>query len=298
MPRDVRSYWPARGFECIAACGKGETTDWPGENSFTTALIWSLRTLVQKRTRFSTQELQTAIMNDAPNFPKKQYVPLIERNEPCDQRLVLAPIPKGNEETPQAETPYLEHPKYHLDLRLWYPNRPEEEEISSLARRLRKLMIDDGIGASRIGWLCLKNHELAKKERVRHAADVLLSSIRRNSLDGSYPESNITSSDLERCISISSDAQIEESTATPPAPTRNQNDTNTISRPKKLIQLKDDPRKATKAEERPPKGPFSITEPERFVYENPSSSRELLPYIVGGAAFALCAMRLYGTFFR
>ncbi|CAG8977491.1 hypothetical protein HYALB_00009323 [Hymenoscyphus albidus] len=200
LPTDVRSYWPARGFECIAACGKGETTHFLGEKSFTAALIWSLQTLVQKRTRFSTQELQATIMNDTPNFPEKQYVPLIERNEPSDQRLVLAPIPNVNEEMP-GEPPESQHPMHHLDLRFWYPHRPDEEEISSLAKRLRNLMVHERIGASRIGWLGLKNRELAKRERIRSVADAWLSRIRRDSSGDSFSGNSIASANIERCIS-------------------------------------------------------------------------------------------------
>jgi len=49
----------------------------PGEDSFTTALIWALKFLVEDRKRFTTLELQTKIM-DAPNFPKNQFVPVGE----------------------------------------------------------------------------------------------------------------------------------------------------------------------------------------------------------------------------
>jgi hypothetical protein len=294
LPKDVRSPWQARGFECIAACGKNETTNWPGENSFTAALIWALRTLVRKRTRFSTQELQTAIMG-APKFPPKQHVPLIERNEPCDQRLVLAPIRKGDEEAEESptETSEPEHPKYHLDLRLWYLNKPEEEEISSFARRLRKLMIDDGIGASRIGWLGLKNRELANEERVQQIADAWIRKIRPVPFVGSYSQIDITSSDMERCISLSSESRIKELITTPLAPTQDRSEYNATNLTEHAYHFEDEKKAGTKAEDKPSKSLFSNTKDRDAVYKTPGSTRGILPFLIGGAAFGFI-----WTFFR
>jgi hypothetical protein len=222
-------------------------------------------------------------------------VPLIERNEPCDQRLVLAPIPKGNEETQLslAETSEPEHPKYHLDLRLWYPNKPEEEEISSLARRLRKLMIDDGIGASRIGWLGLKNRKLAKSEKVRQVADAWISKIRPtwSPFVGSYPESDITSSDIERCISSSSELRIKESIITPPAPTQNRCENNATSLTKHASHSEDEKKGGSKGDDKPSKN--LLSKPRDASYRTPGSTRGILPFLIGGAAFGFI-----WTFFR
>ncbi|KAF4624049.1 hypothetical protein G7Y89_g14124 [Cudoniella acicularis] len=91
--RDVQSSRPTRSFEYIAACGSTDETNFPGPESFTSAMIWALEDLVKSQKRFTTLELQNKIMNEAPSFPRKQSVLVMERDDPCDQRLVLAPLP-------------------------------------------------------------------------------------------------------------------------------------------------------------------------------------------------------------
>ena len=143
----------------------------PGEDSFTTALIWALKFLVEDRKRFTTLELQTKIM-DAPNFPKNQFVPVGEGYEPCDQRLTLAPLPSNfdNESHASAVSGGLraEQPQnsndYYLDLRFWYPTKPDKTEIESLAKRFRRLMNEKSIGSHRIDWTALKNVAIARSE--------------------------------------------------------------------------------------------------------------------------------------
>ncbi|KAH9219763.1 hypothetical protein DL95DRAFT_457032 [Leptodontidium sp. 2 PMI_412] len=168
LTRNVRSYYQTRSYETLAACGRREVTNPPGEDSFTSALIWALKDLLKERKRFTITELQTRIMNGAPNFPKAQFVPLLERHDPCDQRLILAPLPSGLEaespiSTPSTQT--LDLRQNYLDLRFWFATRPNEEEIRNLAMRLRRDMMDKNIGAHSIGWLALKNVDLVRSEK-------------------------------------------------------------------------------------------------------------------------------------
>ncbi len=96
----------------------------------------------------------------APGFPEKQFVPLLQHDEPRDQRLVLAPLltdsntipPKFKILTPTSN----ELPQNYLDLRFWFLNRPDKGEIENLASQFTKLMKEEHISASRIGWLGLK----------------------------------------------------------------------------------------------------------------------------------------------
>jgi hypothetical protein len=171
VPQEKRGYWAARSFEFLAACGSNVETNMPGPNSFTTALIWALTNLVTgrpNRPRFTTLELQTKIMNEAPFFPRDQYVPVYERDEPCDQRLVLAPLPTGSEANSPLSTPShrtkSEVPQNYLDLRFWYSEPPDEDDIQNLADRLKRLMRDQTIRARRIGWRVLGNIELERNE--------------------------------------------------------------------------------------------------------------------------------------
>jgi len=91
VPYYVHSCYLTRTFECIAACGRDKEITRPGEKSSTAVLIWSLKALEKDQKSFTTQELQTMIMN-APKFPEKQFVPLLRYDGLCDERLVLAPL--------------------------------------------------------------------------------------------------------------------------------------------------------------------------------------------------------------
>jgi methylase of polypeptide subunit release factors len=106
-------------------------------------LIWSLRVLEKDGESFTTQELQTMIMR-APNFPEKQFVPLLQHDEPRDQRLVLAALATDSNSIPAkfaiSARNGNEQPQNYLDLRFWYLNGPGEEVIKSLARQFIKLM--------------------------------------------------------------------------------------------------------------------------------------------------------------
>lgn len=160
--------YPTRRFECLAACGSQQTTRFPGEDSFTSALIWALTALGTTRKRFTTLELQKMIMRDAPHFPKGQFVPLLERGEPCDQRLVLAAQFTAPDTNSPASTTssYIDEPliRNYMDLRFWFPSRPNEEQVANLAQRLKKLMLDESIGARRIRWQGLKNVDLERRD--------------------------------------------------------------------------------------------------------------------------------------
>ena len=83
-----------RLFEFLAAAKANKTTRIPGIESFTSALIYALETLVrQKEGRFTTDELLRTI-KDAPNFPKDQEPQLVERRNPHTRagRIMLHPI--------------------------------------------------------------------------------------------------------------------------------------------------------------------------------------------------------------
>jgi len=172
LPCDAHPHYPTRSFECIAACGRDKETARPGKDSFTAALIWSLKTLEKDRKSFTTQDLQTSIMK-APDFPGKQFVPLLQHDEPRDQRLVLAPLPMdANTLPPKFEIPTPasnELAQNYLDLRFWFLNRPDGGEIENLAGQFIKLMKEENISASQIGWLGLKEGNWRKAVTLRNA---------------------------------------------------------------------------------------------------------------------------------
>jgi len=100
---------------------------------------------------------------EAPNFPERQFVPLLQHDEPRDQRLVLAPLPiNSNTISPEFAIPTPsshEPPQNYLDLRFWYRNFLDEKETKKLASHFRKLIEEKSISASRIGWLGLKKRD-------------------------------------------------------------------------------------------------------------------------------------------
>jgi hypothetical protein len=108
----------------------------------------------------------------APYFPENQFVPLLQHDEPCDQRLVLAPLPTDSNTIPPRFDPALssdELPQNYLDLRFRFLNRPDEGEIENLASQLIKLMKEENISARRIGWLGLKKGGCGRAVTLRHA---------------------------------------------------------------------------------------------------------------------------------
>jgi hypothetical protein len=150
-----RGYWPTRSFEFLAACKKDTLTHPPGPKSFTRALIWALELLIKTREKFTTHELQTQI-EKAPGFPKSQHVQVLDRGDPCDQRLVLAPLPllSGSMKSDRTNSDIpIRQPKEYFDLRFWYLNGPDEEEVSEVANILKKLIHDEKIRANRIAWI-------------------------------------------------------------------------------------------------------------------------------------------------
>ncbi|KAF7505934.1 hypothetical protein GJ744_012376 [Endocarpon pusillum] len=97
-----------RAFEYLAATSSGETTRKPGKHSFTTALIWALRTLCEERGQFITTDLLNTIKKRAPDFPKDQSPVLSDRNRGSPrERIFLQPLQKnGTESRPEVAQTY------------------------------------------------------------------------------------------------------------------------------------------------------------------------------------------------
>jgi hypothetical protein len=149
-----------RNFEFLAACGSDGLTEMPGENSFTSALIWSLKALVKSKPSFTTQQLLKKINSEAPNFPRHQHALIEERGEDdtaCVRKLVLAPLPKPGEKDERELPPENEKPKaqikHYLDLRFFYDTPPTEVEIRRLAQTLKEMIETDRLTARNIGLL-------------------------------------------------------------------------------------------------------------------------------------------------
>jgi hypothetical protein len=149
-----------RNFEFLAACGSDDVTEMPGENSFTSALIWALEILAKTKSSFTTNQLLRKINEDAPRFPPHQHALLMERGEDetsCFRKLVLAPLPKPGEKDERQLPPTREKAesqiKHYLDLRFFYDNPPTKDEILYLSGSLKEMIANERITARHIGWL-------------------------------------------------------------------------------------------------------------------------------------------------
>jgi hypothetical protein len=149
-----------RNFEFLAACGSDGVTEMPGDNSFTSALIWALKVLVKSKSPFSTQQLLRKINKEAPKFPQHQLALIEERGEDetsCYRKLVLAPLPKQGEKVETTLPSEKEQPKpkikHYLDLRFFYEQPPTKDEIQYLAQNLKDMIKRRKITARHIGWL-------------------------------------------------------------------------------------------------------------------------------------------------
>ena len=84
-----------RSFEYLAATDENGFTKVPGKDSFTSALIYALETLVNEKEngRFTTVALLNKINSDAPHFPKEQTPMLFKREKNFSTgRIMLHPL--------------------------------------------------------------------------------------------------------------------------------------------------------------------------------------------------------------
>lgn len=142
-----------RSFEFLGATSSGTITRSPGCHSFTTALIWALKQLVEEDTRFTTSTLAKKI-RDAPGFPVKQVPTLIERNAASIVRIVLAPVPKSGQPTEVAKEESLGvgTNRELLSLKLVLEKRPTKKEVESLARGVKMMIQTEGLVIHNVIW--------------------------------------------------------------------------------------------------------------------------------------------------
>lgn len=164
--RGIRS----RNFEFLGACEGDRETRVPGPTSFTSALIWALKALIERKEYFTIQELLQTIVEEAPQFPENQFPYYCERDEHCVDRLVLAAIPEdveafyeGDFAAPNDRT--AETQDEYLDLRFCFKEKPQEDHIKQLAEELKHLVLYEKIKVHNVRWIGLPN-----LEKVRFAA--------------------------------------------------------------------------------------------------------------------------------
>jgi hypothetical protein len=171
-----------RAFEYIAATGAGSTTRSPGPESFTSALIWALKELVQENHCFTTQQLMQKIKRSAPNFPKGQAPVLSKRGDQTPASFItLEPILKDkgdgdivrvrSRSSRGAAIPEV------LVLKIVFETRPEISEVERLGQALNDIMNDFHV--NRIIWGGLHSWTRSIMADAAHRFSTMVSHHRR-----------------------------------------------------------------------------------------------------------------------
>ena len=154
-----------RTYEYLGACGLERTTASPGEHSFTTALVASLKEL---RARTNTGTFTTAdLMRAVEERSTRQNNPpiLISRAEINDRHILLSP----HWQTRPDQANYFTEsyiPAY-LTLRIELTQeRLSPEEVEDLARKVSAAVRDSKVQTRRVDWLRLSSREKANWKNI------------------------------------------------------------------------------------------------------------------------------------
>ncbi|KAL8688863.1 MAG: hypothetical protein Q9218_005330 [Villophora microphyllina] len=145
-----------RRFEYLAATTSMGKTPIPGEDSFTTALIWALRRLKEIKAggRFTTDELVREIKHNAPNFPKDQEPILSDRHKGNRAgRIILSPLPRegqDNDASPVEENVPDPRKKHCLTLYLDFAEKPSFDTLESFGEELNNIFEHQTFGVNRV----------------------------------------------------------------------------------------------------------------------------------------------------
>ncbi len=160
-PKRGQSAWCNRSFEYIAATSAGKLTNSPGDTSFTSALIWALNqfALPESRKNFTVTDLVKKI-RECPNFPKDQVPLSSPRNIGKIERMVLAPLPTGEEAIQKRKAASREirplSSRYNLHLNFDFNELPTIQDIEQLANELKQVR-KKGLNVSRVSWEGLRS---------------------------------------------------------------------------------------------------------------------------------------------
>ncbi|KAI4595699.1 Phosphatidylinositol-4-phosphate 5-kinase [Pestalotiopsis sp. 9143b] len=155
LERSVRGPLPRRAFEFLAATSANSTTPKPGRRSFTSALIHSLKGLVQQGS-FSTQELVRRIKS-APDFPEEQWPRLHER-QASERKIMLSALTQ--ESVKEAREAYQSiHQEEHIGntrqdllVRLIFDKAITEPMVEEVAKQMKHLIDESEIKAKTVSW--------------------------------------------------------------------------------------------------------------------------------------------------
>lgn len=166
-----------------------DTTKVPGDESFTSALIFALEDLVKEKGRFTTVELLNKIKNDAPNFPRDQTPVLSDRKDEVQAgRIMLHPLPKVQETglwtafSPENYTNLDAFKRQTVTLHLDFCQKPSLESVGILGSQLNHIFERYNLGVDRVHWGGMKRSVAARAfEKFRQAG--LKGKFRRSSME-------------------------------------------------------------------------------------------------------------------
>ena len=158
-----------------------------GKESFTSALIFSLKALVKEQPegRFTTMELLNKIKTDAPDFSKNQK-PVISPRDTCISagRIMLHPLKEAVSARgmqPKADRYSDPAKRQVLTLRFYYDQKPSLERIERLGLEMNAVFEQDpSLGVKCIRWGGLQS-------AVARSAQPWLDTLTRNRLRRKEP---------------------------------------------------------------------------------------------------------------
>ena len=180
----MREFTKFRSVEILAATEEMGTTRVPGRDSFTSALIYALQTLVNEREngRFTTVDLLNKIRSDAPHFPKDQHPILFNRAKMFPTGLILLhPLQNAGLDDTSSRSELAEPEAFTgttLTLHYDFSEKPSLDYVEMLGKSLNKFFQGHG-GINRVRWgglsqplseARLKRQQRAFKEDNRSAA--------------------------------------------------------------------------------------------------------------------------------
>ena len=160
-----------RLFEFLAACGPTGSTKPPGQDSFTSALIYALEKLVEERQdgRFTTIDLLQVIQHEAPDFPKEEQTVMISdrQKNTSGGRIVLHPLQKEGPTTPSAPEEGDPAKRHTVTLHLDFRDKPAKANIKEIGNEFNKFFESHRLGLNRIRWGGMQNRQTTVARAAR-----------------------------------------------------------------------------------------------------------------------------------
>ena len=188
-------------FEFLGACSENQTTEGPGDGSFTRALTWALKKLAKKEEAFSTSELRHVLMSYE-KFPKEQIPVLSDRRMPGEHIVIARKgldfqyAPKKCERAKELQN------REYIDVRFHFDHKIASHHFDATADALKSLVGSSGAYWSRVAFL--EQNSIVEKTAMKWKE---LTRSRKKSMSTSpvhppkFLDNQVPSPDVERTLS-------------------------------------------------------------------------------------------------